>query len=267
MPASLAIAIVCKDNVRTIGPVLDALRGLTRAGAAGTHPPILAVDSGSTDATLAMLEGAGATVVHSPWLGHVRTKQLALERAGAMGDWVLCLDSDEVVLPVLAASIRRALDVPAGATRHAGYELNRKVFYAGRLLEHAFQPEWRLRLVRAGSAAWTGHDPHDTLVLTGGSTPGRLAGDLRHDSFGSVADHFAKGVGYAKLSGAQIAESGRASVWRLLTSPGGALLKQLVVKRAFLDGWRGVVAASSTAVLATMKHAYALEHARAKKEP
>src|SRR4029077_4245626 len=97
MPAgtldNLSVAIVCKDNAATIGRTLDSVRGL--AG------EIVAVDSGSTDGTIGMLDAAGARVIRSEWLGHVKTKQKAME--ACTRDWVLCLDSDESLEPELAA--------------------------------------------------------------------------------------------------------------------------------------------------------------------
>jgi hypothetical protein len=51
----------------------------------------------------------------------------------------------------------------------------------------------------------------------------------------------------------------RGSYFRLLTSPPGAFLKQLLIKRGFLDGYPGWLAASSTAAGALMKHAILIE--------
>ena len=178
---SLSVAIVCKDNEATIGRTLDSVRGLADV--------VLAVDSGSTDGTLDLLAGADARVVHQAWLGHVRQKQRALELCDT--DWVLCLDSDESVEPALRASIERALAADDPAID--AYEVNRKVWYAGRALEHAWQPEWRLRLVRRGRAAWGGYDPHDELRTTDpGARTARLPGDLRHDSISTISAFLAK---------------------------------------------------------------------------
>jgi len=149
--------VTCFNNEDTIARTLDSVRPLTDS--------ILCVDSGSTDATVRLCEERGATVIHQPFLGYVKQKQFALDRAAEFEpEWVLHLDSDESLDPDLQKSIRRAIsdnDPSIG-----GYEINRKVFYAGKLLEHAWQPEWRLRLVRTGAARWTGYDPHDKLELT-----------------------------------------------------------------------------------------------------
>jgi hypothetical protein len=57
----------------------------------------------------------------------------------------------------------------------------------------------------------------------------------------------------------------RGSYVRLLVSPPGAFFKQLVLRRAFLDGWPGWLAAASTGASALMKHAMLIEMQRSAK--
>jgi len=258
MPRDLSIAIVCKDNADTIARVLDSVAGLARE--------IVAVDSGSTDATLDLLAAAGARVIHSPWLGHVRTKQKALEACAS--EWALCLDSDEPVMPDLRAAIEKCVDTNDPTI--VGARVNRKVWYSpgrragehGRFLNHAWQPEYRLRLVRRARARWTGLDPHDQLVVdvNRGERVIDLPGTLRHDSFATFTEQLAKEAAYARLMAASLHRAGaRGSRLRLLTSPSGAFLKQLVLKQAWRDGIPGWLAAGSTAAATLMKHLALLE--------
>lgn len=253
----LSVAIICRDNASTIPRTLESVLPL--------HPAeIVAVDSGSTDSTRSILEGHGARVVHQGWLGHVRQKQHALELCAQA--WILSLDSDESVEPALAASIRDAIgkDDPSVG----GYALNRRVHYAGRFLNHAWQPEWRTRLVRRGMGAWGGYDPHDKLDLTDGARAkglrvDRLGGVLRHDSISSVTEFLAKQASHARIGARSYREMGRrGSVVKLVVSPTGAFLKQMVVRQAWRDGWRGWVAASVSAAGALMKHAALIELSR-----
>jgi hypothetical protein len=250
MPTTLSIAIVCKDNEPTIGRTLESVRGL--AG------EIVAVDSGSTDGTIGLLEHARARVIRSDWRGYVATKQMALD--ACTKDWVLCLDSDESVLPPLRASIESTLARAENGV--SGYTLNRKVYYRDRALNFAWQPERRLRLIRREHARWTGLDPHDHLELTDGSI-GALQGDLRHDTIPSFAEFLAKQAGHARTMAQSMHREGqRGSLLRLISSPPGAFLKQLILKQAWRDGWPGWLAAASTATSALMKHAILIELSR-----
>lgn len=247
-PIDLSVAIVCKDASRTIERTLESVAGWTRE--------IVAVDSGSTDGTLALLEKAGARVVESEWLGHVRTKQKALELCA--GSWVLCLDADESVGRHLRESIEAVVRADDPGT--AGGKVNRKVWYRGRFLDYAWQPEWRLRLVRRGKAHWEGLDPHDKLTCDGAGEAVELSGVLRHDSFVSFADQLAKDTGYARLMAANLHEAGvRGRVSRCLTSPIGAFCKQVFIKQAWRDGRAGWLAAIATASATLQKHAMLVE--------
>ncbi len=241
----LSVSIVCKNSESTIGRTLESVAGLATE--------IVAVDSGSTDGTLALLERHKARIIRSPWLGYVKTKQLALDSCSQ--PWVLCLDSDESPEPDLAAAIRKAVESGTAG----GYRINRKVYYRNKPLNHAWQPEWRLRLVRKDRAFWTGLDPHDRLELREGSTE-NLAGSLRHDSISTFTEFMAKQARHAQtMASSMHAEGQRGSVWKLVTSPPSAFLKQLVLKQAWRDGWPGWLAAASVGASAAMKYMALIE--------
>lgn len=251
--ATLSVSIVCKNNQHTIGRTLEAFRGLA--------DEIVAVDSGSTDGTLAILRDAGARVIQTEWKGYIGTKRFALEHCTM--DWVFSVDSDESPEPELRGAVLGALT--ENDPRIGGYEVNRKVFYAGRFLQHAWQPEWRLRLIRREHAHWGGHEPHDKLCLQPHChlKIARLRGDLRHDSFKSIGEHLATQARHAAAGAEALAAMGRrASVARLVFSPPWAFFRQIVVRRGFLDGWRGWAAGASAAAGTLMKHAILLETCR-----
>lgn len=251
----LSVAIVCMNNESTIGRTLESVRGLASE--------IVAVDSGSTDGTIELLNAAGARVIHQQWLGHIKQKQMAFDACEQ--PWVLHMDSDESLEPALQASVRAAMEKNDPSI--AGFEVNRKVWWKGAFLNHAWQPEWRLRLVRAETARWGGYDPHDALEIIDEDRATRrverLSGDMRHDSFVSMRDHLAAQVKHSEVAAESYLEMGRrGSVWKLISSPVGAWLKQMTLKQAWRDGWRGWSAASATAAAALMKHLILLERSR-----
>ena len=253
--STLSVTIVCCDNEAVIGRCVESVVGL--AG------EIVAVDSGSTDRTVEILESRGARVVHQPWLGFVKQKQFALEQVS--GAWVLHLDSDESLEPELREAVRRVVERdPNARGAVGGAEVNRKVWWAGGFLHHAWQPEWRLRLVKRDSARWAGYDPHDKLELTDASLGiEKLAGDMRHDSIESFMGFLAKQAKHSAVGAKSYDAMGRRGrALKLVTSPVGAWLKQVVLKGAWRDGWRGWCAAGATAAAAFMKHAALLERQR-----
>ncbi|MBL8762613.1 MAG: glycosyltransferase family 2 protein [Phycisphaerae bacterium] len=254
----LSVAIVCKNNESTIARTLESVKPLAAE--------IVAVDSGSTDRTIEILKSFDARVVRSPWLGFVATKQKSLE--ACTQPWVLALDSDESLLPTLAQSVARVLGSPSDGVD--GFWMNRKVYYDDRPLNFAWQPEWRLRLVRRERASWTGLDPHDRMELRespGGVVPRteKLRGDMRHDSIAGFSEFLVKQASHARTMAISMkAEGHKGSVLKLLTSPVGAFVKQAVFKQSWRDGWPGVLAAASTAAGTLMKHAILIELNRRK---
>ena len=253
-PADLSVAIVCRNNADTIGPVLDSVRGLASQ--------LVVVDSGSTDATMDLVRACRAwaevVLLETHWRGHIATKQLAL--SACTRRHALALDSDEPLTPELARSVRDACarDLPAA-------RVNRVVEYRGRLLRHCWQPEWRLRLVRTdlvadARARWAGLDPHDKLEVAPGTPIEDLRGTLIHRSFASFEQHLSNQLKLQAVSARSLQAAGkRGSPLRLLTSPPGAFFKQLVLKSSWRDGRAGWLAAGTSAAGALMKHMILLE--------
>ncbi len=251
----LSVAIVCKNNEATIGRTLESVAGIATQ--------IIAVDSGSTDKTIEILDSHNATVIKSDWLGHIKTKQKALELCTE--PWILCLDSDESIEPPLRDSIIEAINANDIAIN--GYDINRKIWWNGVWLNHTWQPEWRLRLVRNGKAHWGGYDPHDSLKLSReADRAGRIKGDMRHESFATITQHLEGQIRLSHRAAESYLAMGRTGgPFSLIFSPMSAMLKQLIFKQAFRDGWRGWACAASTACATMMKHIILLELAHNKK--
>ncbi len=245
----LCVPVICKNSARTIERTIRSVSGLARR--------VILVDSGSTDGTREIAAGLGAEVMDHAWEGYVRQKQWALEQCDS--EWALSLDSDESIDEALAAAVRAAIgrDDPADA----GYAANRMVWFHERPLRHVWQPEWRTRLVRTARARWAGYDPHDRLDVQG--RVGRLAGSIRHDAFATIAEFVRRQVEHGLLAAESYHAMGRrGSVLRLLASPPAAVLKQVVARSAWRDGWCGWVAAFGTGMHAAAKQMRLLELSR-----
>ncbi|MEM0983446.1 MAG: DEAD/DEAH box helicase [Planctomycetota bacterium] len=255
-PLDLSLVTICFNNADIIGRMLDSVEGLVGE--------IVAVDSGSTDGTIDILRERGASIVHQPWLGYVGQKKRAVKLARKT--WILQLDTDEIVQPDLARSIRRLLESKTDGL--AAARLRRVVWYRGEPLRHAWQPEWRTRLVRTrtlevGTAVWGGREPHDQLHVS--KNAGRvvdLDGVLRHDSFETFDNHLGVQLRLARRAAQSMEEDGKpASIARLVVSPLTAFGKQIIGKKAYRDGRAGWLAAGTAAAGALMKHMMRLERA------
>ena len=215
---------------------------------------VVVLDCGSTDKTGEIAQAGGANFKFQAWEGYVRQKNLALRRCSQ--PWVLCLDADEALTPELAASIRNAFAV--GDPRTDGFYMNRRTYYLGRWIRHAWYPEWRLRLARRERAQWRGGDVHEALEVTGSTA--RLEGDLLHYSFRDLEDHLQRTIRYARLAAAGYAREGRQYRWHdLVFRPGFDFVKRLIFKQGWRDGWRGWIIAFVTMFGTFAKYAFLLE--------
>ena len=250
----LAICYTTFNSMRTLERSLAGALRLTRS--------IYVVDSGSTDGTIEFCRDHGIEPVHRDWTNTVEQKRFIMSFAAGHA-WTLLLDSDESVDDDLAESIRSS--IPGAGPEISGFDLNRVTWIHGRPLRHTFQPEWRLRLVRTAAAELRGDRAggHDRFEVTAGRVH-RLEGTLRHDSWVDVRDMLERGVRYGARSGTS-AEGGGNPI-NLLVNPAAGFLKQLVLRRGFLDGWRGWIAAGGVAAQALAKHIAIMERRRLERE-
>jgi glycosyltransferase involved in cell wall biosynthesis len=220
----LTVAVIALNAESQLG---ELLASVAFAG------EVLVVDSGSTDATVALAESRGARVVRKEWLGFGRQKQFAVSEAA--NDWVLCLDADERVTPELERSIRAAL---AGG-RYRAWRMARRNRFLGTWLRHGEgYPDWTLRLFHRAHASWSNDDVHEAVLTT--AEVGRLEGDLLHDSAEDIATYLAKQNRYTTLHAQALHRQGvRAGYAKLLVNPLARFLKFYVLKLGFLDGGPG----------------------------
>lgn len=101
-----------EQNPTIIIPALNAAAGLGPVLAACAGLPVVVVDGGSTDATAALAQAAGARVLASP---RGRGVQLAAGAGAAEGEWLLFLHADTRPGPGWRQAVRAAMRDPARA--------------------------------------------------------------------------------------------------------------------------------------------------------
>jgi hypothetical protein len=103
----VSLCLVVRDEAELLPRFLAAVRG--------AWDELVAIDTGSADATPRLLEDAGAALRRRPWDGDfaaARNASLELAR----GAWILYLDPDELPSPDLVTAVRAvAGDASAGA--------------------------------------------------------------------------------------------------------------------------------------------------------
>ncbi len=239
----LSVLIRTKNEEDNIQRAINSVRDIA--------DEIVVVDSGSTDNTVELAKALGAKVYFKEWEGY--SKQLNYGIGLCQGYWVLVLDADEELSQELRESIRKELKNPTCD----GYMVNRRTYYLGRFLNHAWYPEWRLRLFKKNLIKIEG-EVHEEYILDG--KVGKLSGDLYHYSYRSLLDQYQKNVRYAQIVAQYMHSKGKKyRLYNLILNPVWAFIKVYLIKLGFLDGLRGLSVALSSSLYTFLKYLFLWE--------
>ena len=245
MPTPLTACVIAFNEQERIA---DCLRSLSWCD------EIVVVDSHSTDATRDIAASAGVRVIERDWPGYAAQKEIAAR--SATHDWVLCVDADERVSPPLITEIRALRD--GGFAGAAGFEMPRCTRYLGAWIRHGtWYPDAQLRLFDRRRGRWISPHPHGVHERVEVDGPvKRLTNDLWHEPYRTVGDHLKTIDRYTtEIAAGMHAAGNRARLDQMVLTPAAEFVKFYVLKRGFLDGWRGLLLAYLHARYVRMKYA------------
>jgi len=243
MPASVSAVVITMNAEARLAAVLASVAFCAER---------LVVDSGSTDATVAVARAAGARVEHQPFLGFGPQKRRAVELA--THDWILSLDADETLDDEAARAVH---DLDFTDPR-ACWEIRRRTFVGHREISHGpWGDDWVLRLFNRRTASFKPLRVHETVVPT--RRPERLPGAILHHGFTSTADVLARSLRYAPLKAEIMRELGdRPTLVGLPLRGAAAFVKAYLARGGWRDGAAGFVIALARMVDSTLPRAMLL---------
>lgn len=163
---------------------------------------VFVVDSGSEDLTAELARIRGAVVWEHPWAGYATQKNWAREQLPDDIEWVLHLDADEYLTPILRQEIMEAIS----AGRHRGFYLPRRNVFLGKDLKHSWwYPDFQLRLFQRDAGRYEDREVHEHLILDGEA--GFLENPLIHENRKSIDEFLSRHMRYAALEAREILES------------------------------------------------------------
>lgn len=219
---------------------------------------ILAVDCGSTDETLALCGQAGARVLSRPWQGFASQFTFAAEQIDT--DWMFILDQDEICGPALAAGIRAAITASsAEAGAPVAYSVARRSWYFDRFMTYGgWSPDHVLRVFQKGKVTFS-QDAHIHYHPQGPKAH-LGSGEIIHYPYTGFAHQLTKLNMYADQGAEALRESGgKGGVVRGVGHGLARFFRIYILKRGFLDGRAGFLAAAHGAFYAFLKYVRVLE--------
>ncbi|HDQ40121.1 MAG TPA: glycosyltransferase family 2 protein [Desulfonatronum sp.] len=222
----ISATILTKDAQRLLSECLQALTAFSE---------VVVLDNGSTDATLDIARGfANVRLFQEPFTGfgpmHNRAAKLASH------DWILSIDSDEILTPELNAEIlSQSLDPSCVYSfSRENYFNNKRITCCG------WHPDRNIRLFHRNRARFTDAAVHES-VMASGLREIRLKHPVRHYPFACVADFLTKMQRYSDQFAIQHADRRTSSPLQAVLRGACAFFKSYVLKRGMFHGYEGLL--------------------------
>jgi len=151
-------------------------------------------------------------------------------------EWILSLDSDEIVPAELAAEIQSTI---ASSPDQCGFFIPRKNYYWGRHVR-CLDPDYQLRLFKKGTAQFCGDHLHEKINVTGPVT--YLNNYLIHNAYDSTADFLKRSRRYWPNEINFLKQNReKKSIPAILTLLPRKLYYYYVRQKAYRDGLTGLI--------------------------
>ncbi len=219
----ISVTILTKNAEQTLKSTLESLKGFLE---------VLVYDSGSSDKTLEIASSfPNVRLIQGPFSGFGPTHNKASSLATY--DWILSIDSDEILSEGLAQEILNLQLDP-----QIVYQLNRRNFFNGKWIR-VWSPDPVVRLYNRNMTHFSDDVVHEK-VLSSPLHVHPLASPLLHTPYRSIDDFLSKMQLYSTLFAEQN-RGKKSSLTKAVLHGGAAFLRSYVLKRGFLGGKEGAI--------------------------
>lgn len=244
--ATITAVIATKNEEKNIRECLESIKWVDE---------IVVVDDQSHDNTIEICREFSAKIISNDSKGsfHIN-KNLGLEFSS--GDWILSIDADERAAPELSQEIRDEIV----ESDYLGYYISRKNYFLGKWIRgNGWYPDYIIRLFRRGVTTWP-LEIHDVPKITPKDRVSYLNNPLIHISYTSIEQYLEKFARYTTRLAHEEFEKGvrvrNANFLSLfLLKPSFWLFRKYVVKRGYIDGFRGFFISFASALTIFITHA------------
>jgi glycosyltransferase involved in cell wall biosynthesis len=200
---------------------------------------IIVIDDDSTDSTREIARKYTQNVIqHRLDNDFAAQRNFGLDQA--RGDWVLFVDSDEIVPDKLISEIKQAVSLKNNL--FVGYFLKRSDIFFGRELNHGETGGIKfIRLARKNAGRWS-RPVHETWDIQGSA--GKLNNPILHYPHPTISGFLEDINRYSTLNAEYFYSQGvRANLFQIICYPAGKFILNYIFKLGFLDGTGGAIVA------------------------
>lgn len=223
----LSVVILTKNNQDRIG---KAIRNV-----GSVSDDVIIIDDNSIDKTRRLALQAGANVYKNTLEDFSKQRNFGLSKT--KHDWVLFLDSDEMLSSKLFREIPEAISKDSTTV---GFYLKRKDWFFGKSLKYGENNSARLlRLAKRKAGKWR-RGVHETWKVKGSTKT--LVHPIKHFQNESIFDFVSKINSYSSMHAEENRKEGkRPSLFRIIYYPFLKFLNNWIVRFGILDGTRGFI--------------------------
>lgn len=223
----ITVIVLTKNSSATLPSTLASL---------ARFPEVIVYDTGSTDNTLALASRFPyVRIKEGPFEGFGKThNQAALHSSN---DWILSIDSDEIVSPELSHEILELSLNPCYV-----YRIRRKNFFNGKEIWGCagWHPDIVTRLYNRKTTHFSSDAVHEQVVSSHLKSS-LLAAPLLHTPYRTIEDFLHKMQLYSTLFAQDKQKGKKSSLWRALFHSKAAFIKSYFLKWGFLLGKEGLI--------------------------
>src|SRR5258706_865788 len=209
------------------------------------------VDSFSNDKTLDIAREYTDRIIQHEYINSAKQKNWAIPQA--THNWVLLIDSDELLEPVLQKEMQELLaNLPPD---YDAFRIPRKNLVFGKWLKSCkTYPDYQIRLFRKAVATYQDKEVHAHIQVPG--RIGTLTHAFIHHDFEDVAETVVKWGRYTRYEGDQMLKTGRSSHWYdMVFRPPLVFLYYYFWTGGVREGRRGFFLSTMLSYYVFLKHA------------
>jgi len=231
----LSIFILTRNEEKVIKDCLESVKWAEE---------IILLDGGSTDKTPEIAKEVGARIVEQKGDNYSAWRNQGKDQT--KGEWILYVDADERILPLLKNEIQDAIrhkqSLSLRDKPYAAYAIPRRNFLLGKELKHGgWFPDYQLRLFQKKKLkGWVGK-LHEHPEVDG--EIGKLGNPMVHFQPEKIEPALEKSIKWSEIEADLLfkADHPKIAWWRVLRMGGTTLFDRLIKKRGFLDGTEGFI--------------------------